>query len=90
MDLLRTLGTVLTRGLVRWWTQVLLALLALPVKNTVDSWRLRAKSGGGNGAENRARLLGNAGQGEAGAERQLEGGIRIAGFLLKFDSAVNV
>ena len=68
---------MLTRGLVRWWTQVLLALLALPVKNTVDSWRLRAKR---SGAGSRARLLGNGRQGEEGAEQELEGGIRIAGY----------
>ena len=64
--------------------QVLLGLLVLPIKNAVDSWRVRAKSGAGGGAENRARLLGNEGQGREGSEQQLEGGIWIAGFLLKF------
>ena len=62
--------------------QVLLVLLVLPVKNAVSSWRLRAKCTGGR-AENRARLLGGEGQSAGGAEQQLNGGICIAGFLLK-------
>lgn len=52
---------------------VLVGLAVLPVKNMFNAWQLRTK----DGPENRARLLPSGAQGTV----QLEGGIRIAGYV---------
>eukprot|EP01046_Picozoa_sp_COSAG06_P081047 COSAG06_NODE_28251_length_577_cov_10.778243_1_plen_123_part_01 len=62
---------------------VAVALLVLPLKNALNARRLRAKGGGNSAGGLHDRLLpgGTAGSGGAGGVVELDGGVRVAGFV---------